>query len=43
MTNIHVNKVSLEIKANGNRIERASNCKYLDVIVDEKVSREENC
>jgi len=43
ITNIHVNTESFAITANGNRIERTLICKYLVVIVDEKLTWKEHC
>ena len=43
VTNKHVCTVSCVINANSNRIERTLNCKYLGVIVDEKLTWKEQC
>jgi len=43
ITKKHESTESFAINANGNRMERISICKYLGVIVDEKLTGKEHC
>ena len=43
ITNKHVSTESFVINVNSNRIERTLTYKYLDVTVDEKLTRKEHC